>query len=82
FRFSTAMPRPVVYRVLPDGTETLANWHQVHNIVVVHGISDEYRFRLNRQVLAVRTRHQGGGFYNYDGTTTGEVREVKNATAQ
>ncbi len=82
FRFSSAMPRPVVYRVLPDGTETLTNWHQVHNIVVVHGISDEYRFRLSRQVLAVRTRHQGGGFYNYDGTTTGEVREVKHATEQ
>ncbi|WP_034069986.1 TrbG/VirB9 family P-type conjugative transfer protein [Pseudomonas aeruginosa] len=82
FRFNSAAPRPVVYRVLPDGTETVTNWHQVHDIMVVHGVSDEFRFRLNRQVLAVRTRHQGGGFYNYNGTTTGEVREVKRATEQ
>nr|WP_258230405.1 TrbG/VirB9 family P-type conjugative transfer protein [Pseudomonas protegens] len=81
-RFASNVPRPVVYQVLPDGTERLTNGHQVDNIMVVHGVSDEYRLRLNQQVLAIRTQHQGGAQYNYNGTTTGEVREVKHESEQ
>lgn len=79
FRFPTNAPRPVVYQVLPDGTETLANGRTVQNIAVVFGVSQLFRLRLNDQVLEVRTRHKLGGFYNYSGTTTGETRVVKNA---
>ncbi|MGE6473158.1 TrbG/VirB9 family P-type conjugative transfer protein [Serratia proteamaculans] len=79
FRFPTNAPRPVVYQVLPDGTETLVNTRNVQNIVVAHGVSERFRFRLNMLVLEVRTRQQLGGFYNYNGTTTGDIRVVKNA---
>lgn len=79
FRFPTNAPRPVVYQVLPDGTETLANGRTVQNIAVVFGVSQLFRLRLNDQVLEIRTRHKLGGFYNYSGTTTGETRVVKNA---
>lgn len=79
FRFVTNAPRPVVYQVLPDGTETLANVRNVQNIMVVHGVSQLFRFRLNTLVLEARTRQRVGGFYNYNGTTTGEIREVKHA---
>lgn len=77
-RFPTNMPRPVVYEVLPDGTEMLANVRTVQNILVVHGVGTLYRFRLNNQVLEVRTRQRLGGFYNYNQTTTGDVRVIKN----
>lgn len=77
-RFPTNSPRPVVYEVLPDGTETLINSHNVNDILVIHSVSTMYKLRLNKLVLAVRTRVKNTGHYNYDGTTTGEIREVKN----
>lgn len=51
FRFPTNMPRPVVYEVMPDGTEMLTNVRTVQNILVVHGVATLFRFRLNDQVL-------------------------------
>lgn len=79
FRFISGGPQPVLYQVLPDGTETLANTRQVDNILVVHGVSKMFRFRLNDLVLAYRTRQPLIRAFNYNGTTTGETRVVKNA---
>lgn len=77
FRFPTNLPRPVVYQVLPDGTETLANVRPVRDILVVHGVSQLFRLRLNNLVLEMRPTQALGTTYNFNGTTTGEVREVK-----
>lgn len=77
-RFPTNAPRPVIYQVLPDGTETLANVRSVNDIMVVHGVSQQFRLRLNSLVLGLRTLQNNTGWYNYNGTTTGEIREVKN----
>lgn len=79
FRFPSNVPRPVVYQVLPDGTETLANTRTVNDILVVHGVSQLFRLRLNSLVLEAKPTQQLGSSYNYNGTTTGEVREVKRA---
>lgn len=79
FRFMTNAPRPAIYQVMPDGTETLATGRNEQNIMVVHGVSNLFRFRLNGLVLEARTQQRVGGLYNYNGTTTGEVREVKHA---
>lgn len=77
-RFAASTPRPVIYQVLPDGTESMTNARTVDNILVVHGVSTDFRLRLNNQVLALRTRQVGSSF-NYSGTTTGQQREVKRA---
>lgn len=79
FRFPTNVPRPVVYQVLPDGTETLANTRTAKDILVVHGVSQLFRFRLNSLVLEAKPTQQLERAYNHQGTTTGEVREVKRA---
>lgn len=79
FRFDTNAPRPVLYQVLPDGTETLADVHNVQNVVVVHGVSQLFRFRLNGMVMEARPKHQVSTGYNFNGTTTGEIRELKHA---
>lgn len=81
-RFPTNAPRPVVYEVLPDGTETLVNSHNVNDILVIHSVSTMYKLRLNKLVLAVRTSVKNTGYYNYNGTTTGEVREIINDRKQ
>lgn len=82
FRFPTNAPRPAIYTLLPDGREALVNSHLVNDIVVVHGVSQGYRLRLNTLVLGVRTTTSNTGWYNYNGTTTGEIREVKKDDVQ
>lgn len=76
-RFPTNAPRPAVWEVLPDGSELTANWHSVNDIMVIHGISAAYRLRMNQMVLELRTSTPDTGWYNYNGTTTGDIREVK-----
>ena len=77
-RFPTNAPRPVVYEVLPDGTETLVNSRNENDILVIHSVSSMFKLRLNKLVLAIRTKVNNTGYYNYNGTTTGDVRELKN----
>lgn len=77
FRFANNTPRPVVYQVLPDGTETLANVRPVADVLVIHGISGLFRFRLNGMVVEAKPTQQLMKNYNFNGTTTGEVREIK-----
>lgn len=77
FRYAKSGPRPIVLTVLPDGTEKLANVRTVQNIMVVHGVSELFRFRMNNLVMEARTQQMGTEF-NFNGTTTGEVRELKN----
>lgn len=79
FRFTSNGPRPVLYQVLPDGTETLADTHNEQNIVVVHGVGQLFRFRLNKLLVEARPVNQVDTGYNFNGTTTGEVRELKHA---
>lgn len=79
FRFATNAPRPVLYQVLPDGTETVANVRNEENVVVFHGVSQLFRFRLNGLVLEARPKQLISTGYNFKGTTTGETRELKNA---
>lgn len=79
FRFTGNGPRPVLYQVLPDGTETLADMHNEQNIVVVHGVGQLFRFRLNKLLVEARPVNAVGVGYNFNGTTTGEVRELKHA---
>jgi type IV secretion system protein VirB9 len=79
FRFTGNGPRPTLYQVLPDGTETVADMHNDQNVVVVHGVGQLFRFRLNNLLVEARPIHQVNTGYNFNGTTTGEIREVKHA---
>lgn len=76
FRFATNKPRPVLYQVMPDGMETVVSGRNEQNILVAHGVSNQWRLRLNGQVLELRTQLQPTP-YNFKGTTTGEVRTLK-----
>jgi type IV secretion system protein VirB9 len=78
FRFATNKPRPNLYQVMPDGTESVFASHNEQNILVAHGVSGQWRLRLNKQVLDFKTRLQPTP-YNFKGTTTGEVRTLKDS---
>lgn len=78
FRFATNKPRPVLYQVMPDGLETVITQRNEQNILVAHGVSSHWRLRLNGQVLEFKTQPRATP-YNFKGTTTGEVRTLKDS---
>lgn len=78
FRFATNKPRPNLYQVMPDGTETVVSQRNEQNILVAHGVSSQWRLRLSNQVMEFKTQLQPTP-YNFKGTTTGEVRTLKDS---
>lgn len=77
-RFASNKPRPALYQVLPDGTETVVSTHNEQNVLVAHTVSSIFRLRLNKQWLEFKTQLQPTA-YNFKGTTTGEVRMLKDS---
>lgn len=69
-KWSTAKDLPVVFRILPDGNEQLANYHMDKNIMVIHEVSPEFILRLGDNVMNVKTQHNVQREYNYKATTT------------
>lgn len=77
FRFSGSVELPVIYKKLSDGTEVLTNSHLEGDVVVVHEVTKEYRFRLGEKVLGVKSSINPASFFNYKGTSTKNEREIK-----
>lgn len=77
FRFPTNVDLPAVYRKLSDGTEYLVNPRMEQDVMVIHEVANEYRFRLGKSVLGVSSDTIQPALFNKKGTTTGEKREVK-----
>lgn len=78
FKYPTSTDLPAVYKKMPDGSEALVNSHLENDILVVHDVSSEYRFRLGGSVLGVKSDTVNPAGFNYKGTTTNNIREVIN----
>jgi len=76
FRFPTARAMPVIYRYTPnsDLKEALVNFNVKGDVVIVHEVSKEFRLRLGKQVLGVKTDSLHDAPFNERNTTTGETR--------
>ena len=81
FRFATSRDAPVIFRVLPDGSEALVNSHTEGDTVVVHETGAAFVLRLGQSVLGVRNnRYSPDGQFNAAGTTVDHtVRLIKGA---
>lgn len=77
FQFDTSKDLPQVSIKRSDGNEYLANGHMVNDIYVVRETSPEFRIRQDGQVLGVVNKAPKSMGYNYYGTTTGDMLEVK-----
>lgn len=70
FKWAAAKDMPVVYRVLPDGSENLVNFHMDENVMVVHDVSPDFVLRLGNSVMNVKSNYEIKRGYNSKGTTT------------
>ncbi len=77
--FDNGRDMPSIYKIMPDGTESLVNLHVEGNTVVVHELSDKFVLRLGSTVLGVDNRgfNQRGRFNQAGSGLDGRVRIVK-----
>ncbi|AVL70623.1 Type IV secretion system protein virB9 [Oligella sp. MSHR50489EDL] len=61
---------PVVYKRMPDGTESLINMHVKDHTIVVHETAKDFVLRHGDYVLGIENRgFNAEGKFNYTGTT-------------
>lgn len=71
-RFNSSRELPVVYKILPDGTEALTNFHMDSDTgtVVVHEVAAKFVLRYGTAVMAIRNdSFNPDGKLNLTGTT-------------
>lgn len=70
----------MIYRVAADGEEMLVNGNadpDNNNIIVVQETNPEFRIRLGKKVVAVRTDSIKAKPSTRSGTSNGMIREIK-----
>ena len=61
---------PVIYKRMPDGTESLINMHVKGHTVIVHETAKDFVLRQGNFVLGIENRgYNPDGQFNYTGTT-------------
>lgn len=77
-KYDNAQDLPTVFKVLPDGTETLVNSHTDGNILVVHEVTPTLRLRLGKAVADLQNANKQPTTFNDKGTSNDNVyRTVK-----
>lgn len=76
-KFKNNSELPVAYQIASDGSESLINYHVEQDTMILHGISNEFRLRLGKQVLGLRSDHTLSSGFNSKATSVNATRELK-----
>lgn len=76
-KFSKNAELPVAYQVAADGSESLINYHIEKDTMILQGISKEFRLRLGKQVLGLRSDDALSSGYNSKATSLDAKRGLK-----
>lgn len=69
FSFNNGKDLPTIYKILPDGTETLVNAHIESDTIVVHETGKKFILRLGKSALGIDNRgFDAVGQFNHTGT--------------
>lgn len=77
--FDNGRDMPSIYKIMPDGSESLVNLHVEGNTVVIHELANKFVLRLGNTVLGIDNRgfNQRGRFNQTGAGQDGRVRVVK-----
>lgn len=67
-KYPNANDLPTVYKLMPDGTETLVNTHVKDDVLVIHEVTQTLRLRLGKSVVDIGNGHLMPSDFNFDGT--------------
>ncbi|WP_412497219.1 TrbG/VirB9 family P-type conjugative transfer protein [Vibrio fluvialis] len=76
-KFSNKNELPVAYQIASDGTESLINYHVQKDTMILQGISKEFRLRLGKQVLGLKSDDVLSSGYNDKASSVDARREIK-----
>ena len=77
-KFNKNVELPLVYVIGSDGQETLANFHIERDTMVIHSPANEFRLRLGKQVLGIKTTNEDFyKGYNADKSTNNRKRHIR-----
>lgn len=72
-QYNNAKELPSIYKVMPDGSESLVNTHIQDDTVVIHEVNLLYRLRLGHSVAEVRNQNLKDSGFNRTGTSTSDT---------
>ena len=75
-KFTKNAEIPVVYQVGTDGTESLLNYTFNKDTMIIHSVSKEFRLRLGKQVLGLRSENTLPSGYNEKASSVNATREL------
>jgi type IV secretion system protein VirB9 len=75
-KFSHSAEIPVVYQMSEDGTESLVNYSFNKDTLIIHSVSKEFRLRLGKSVLGLRSENTLFSGFNQKGTSINAKREL------
>lgn len=75
-KFNTHAEIPVIYKVSADKTESLVNYHFEDDIMVLHTISKEYRLRLGKLVMGLKSEDVVSSGFNNKASSIKATREL------
>ena len=75
-KFKNNARLPVAYQIETDGTESLVNYSLKKDTMVIHSVSKEFRLRLGKQVLGLRSENTLSNGYNDKGTSVNAKRTL------
>ena len=76
-KFNDVVELPLLYQVLSDGSEALIQYRMEKNVMVVHGISKEFRLRLGDLVLGLQTKRNQAIQHNHKKSSVDGKRVIK-----
>ena len=68
-KFDNADDLPAVYKVLPDGSESLVNTHVEKDTLIVHEVAKNLRLRLGQSVLDLANGNPQPTTFNHKATS-------------
>lgn len=78
FKYPNNKPLPAIYKSMPNSElkEALVNFNVIDDTIVVQEVHDEFRLRLGKQVLGIKTDNIDNIPYNRNKTANGTKRGV------
>lgn len=76
-QYDNAKDLPSVYRVMPDGSESLVNTHIEADTVIIHETNRLYRVRLGKAVAELANQQVKDSGFNHTGTSQANTVRVE-----
>lgn len=68
-QYNNAKELPTVYKVMPDGSESLVNTHIKDDTIIIHEVAKLYRLRLGKAVAELSNQRYKDSDFNNTGTS-------------